>query len=189
MRCRMLSKREIALAEEERDLVRSADIPISPEESLAEAKRRIGREHYTIRRRPGITKHGRTFTMTLRRSIWLHKGFERLDALNQAAILWHELVHVHQRAAMGDERFELYYLSPHKRWALEVPAYRMTIRAAERMSDGNFDAKTYIDAKLASFRSRYQMTAIPFAQFVKETSRIWAMDSRPSSEGNTTSEG
>jgi len=177
MRSRLLSEHEIALAEDSRSLIRAKDVPVLASESLREARRRIGREAYVIRRRMGIFTHGRRFTVTLRGSVWLQKGFRDLSTFSQAMILWHELVHIYQRKMMGHFKFELRYLNPHTRWALEVPAYRMSIRCAERMSDGKFDSKAFIDAKLASFRSGYQMSAIPFSQFVRETSRIWKKES------------
>lgn len=166
-----LSRRELARGRSTRHL--DTGIPEDPEESLAEAKRRIedaGWGFYTRR----DTYNGRKYSITLRRRIGLSADWESYSIPKKAAILWHELVHIRQRQAMGHSRFVArWLLSPFGRWSLEVPAYRQSIAAYEAMSQGRFNGTAYTKAKASSMRKGYRLGRIDSKQYNQETTKIW----------------
>ncbi len=167
-----LKKKHVSMAGSEEDLPPAAVVPINHEASLREAKRVIGSYGYLIRRRRGISKHAQRFTMTLRHNVWLSTRWPEMSTGVQSQILWHEIVHIRQRARMGHSKFEMCYLTSRGRWLLEVPAYRMSIRASERMTNGLFDTEEYIHRTIYKFRSAYLLKTINRADFFYHTRDI-----------------
>jgi len=149
------------------------EIPKDPQEAYDKAYKLIEDAGWTFKEREGLIEHGRKFTMTLRKIIWLSAGFHEKEIWQKAAILWHELIHVLQRKKWGHSLFLRRYATARGRWLIEAPAYRMSIRVYERLSGGKFHATNYVNAKLISFRKDYWLGTIDKSQYEKETRAIW----------------
>jgi hypothetical protein len=173
-----LRSSDLKLGRSDQFLVPFGDMPQEQHESLAEARRRILAEGWRFRDRPGLTEHGRKFTMTLRKIIWLVDGFNSYPVWKQASILWHELVHVYQRKSWGHSKFLGRYTTARGRWAIETPGYRMSVRAYERLSGGRFHATNYIESKLVSMRKNYWLGWLDQRQYTEETRAIWYTERR-----------
>lgn len=168
---RRLSRKEIARGASTRYL--DTGIPDDPEESLAEVTRRIKEAGWGFYTRKD-TYNGRKYSITLRRRIGLSANWKSYSTIQKASILWHELVHIRQRQAMGHSRFvSRWLLSPFGRWSLETPAYRQSIVAYEAMSQGRFNGTAYTKNKVVSMRKGYKLTRIDSKQYAEETTNIW----------------
>jgi hypothetical protein len=159
-------------------LVDVKEIPKDPEEAYHKAQRLIREAGWTFKTRSGKTKHGRKFTMTLRKVIWLASGWDDYPIWKKATILWHELVHVRQRERWGHSKFLRRYATARGRWYIEVPAYRMSIRVYEHLSGGKFNATNYVKDKLKSFRKNYWLGQLDSRQYHAETQKIWYLERR-----------
>jgi hypothetical protein len=170
--------KDIQEANSERFLFDPWEIPMDWQAAYQKARDLIEAEGWTFKRRSGFTDHGRKFTMTLRKVIWVSASWDKYPAWKKAAILWHELVHVRQRKAWGHTKFLSRYATARGRWVIEVPAYRMSIRVYERLSNGDFNAAEYIGSKLNTFRQDYLLESLDFEQYKQETQKIWFQERR-----------
>ena len=150
-----------------------SEIPKDPQEAYHKIKGRIEAAGWGFKRRGSKTEHGRKFTMTMRKNIYLSGRWDSYPIWKKAAILWHEYIHVLQRERWGDAKFLARYATARGRWFIEAPAYRMSIRVYERMSGGKFNATEYVENKLVEFRKSYWLGTINKSQYVKETRAIW----------------
>lgn len=157
-------------------LVDIDEIPTDPQEAYDKARKLILAAGWRFKKRPGTTEHGRKFTMTLRKNIYLSGRWDSYDIVKKAVILWHELVHVRQRQRWGHSKFLARYATARGRWFIETPAYRMSIRVYERLSGGRFHAGNYIKGKLKSFRSSYKLGPINSKQYYSVTEDIWKLE-------------
>ena len=166
-----IRKSEIARADSTAHL--DDGIPEDPQEAFSEAKSRIRLAGYGFFNRPD-TYNGRKYTVTFRRRIGLSAKWNSYPIEVKAGILWHELVHIRQREALGHAKFvSRWLLSPFGRWSLEVPAYRQTIRVYETITRGAFNATEYANNKVISMRKGYKLGRIDYEQYVEETLGIW----------------
>jgi hypothetical protein len=166
------------LARSSEFLIPRADIPTNSREALKEARSRILDAGWRIAHRKGTTSHGRKYSMTLRKIVFLSSDWSEYPPHKQAAILWHELVHVRQRQRWGNTRFLARYASARGRWSIETPAYRMSIRIYERLSRDGFDSGAYIQRKLRTFRSDYWLKTIRMSDYTGFTRSVWSRERR-----------
>lgn len=152
------------------------EIPKDHQKAYDKAKRLIKDAGWTFKKRSGTTKHGRKFTMTMRKIIWLSAEWDSYEIWKKAMILWHEYIHVLQRKKWGHASFLRRYATARGRWFIEVPAYRMSIRVYERLSGGKFNATKYVESKLVSMRKSYWLGTIKKSQYMAETRRIWLQE-------------
>ena len=153
-----------------------SEIPKDPQEAYDKAYKLIKDAGWVFKERKGTTSHGRKFTMTLRKIIWLSAGFHEKAVWQQAAILWHEYIHVLQRKKWGHSLFLRRYATARGRWLIETPASRRSIRVYERLSGGKFNATKYVEAKLTTFRKSYWLGTLSKSQYKNETRRIWLQE-------------
>jgi len=161
------------------------EIPTEIPWAYRKAYQRVLDAGWDFKNRSGTTAHGRKFTMTLRRTIWLASDWEEKHEGHKAAILWHELVHIAQRKAMGDAKFLAMYATVGGRWELEVPAYRMSLRVYEKLAGPtgtpgkDWDGFAWIEKKLQSFRKDYWLggpLGLNQEQYETETRKIWSRE-------------
>jgi hypothetical protein len=154
------------------------EIPSDHQEAFEEAKRRIVKAGWGFKERSGITEHSRKFTMTLRKNIWLSDKFDGYHVAHKAAILWHEYIHVKQRQRWGHAKFLSRYATARGRWLIETPAYRMSLRVYEKLSDGEFNGTEWVEDLLPRFRSDYALKALDKRQYFAETRKILYQERR-----------
>lgn len=165
-------KRHRDHAASDRDLY-SGKIPNDPDAALAKAMKLIGAYGWKLVKRSGKTVHGRRFTMTLRRTIWLVSRWDDYSVERQARILWHELVHIRQRKRLGHAKFLARYMFAGWRWALETAAYRETVRAKVALGAGPDEVRGWVERKLPRFREGYALKSISRYRFETETRKLW----------------
>jgi hypothetical protein len=173
-----LRSSDLRIARSDQFLADIGDIPRDFDKAYFKAQALIKDAGWRFKKRSGATAHGRKFTMTLSKTIWLSAGWDDYEVWKKASILWHELVHVRQRQAWGHSKFLSRYSTARGRWYIEVPAYRMSVRAYERLSGGKFNGTNYIQAKLTSFRKDYWLRQINYSQYFSETQKIWNQERR-----------
>jgi hypothetical protein len=186
-----LSGERIRRASSERYLAGWEEIPGATELgwSYRKAYQRVLDAGWDFKPRKGVAlgaKHAKKFTMTMRKTIWLASDWEDKHIGHKAAILWHELVHIAQRRELGDAKFLAMYATAGGRWELEVPAYRMSLRVYEKLTEGqgSFDGAAWIEKKLPSFRESYWLggaagLGINPEQYERETRKIWSRELPP----------
>jgi len=152
------------------------EIPKDPQEAYDKAYNLIKEAGWSFKNRKGTFSHGRKFTMTLRKIIWLSSGFHKKEIWEKAALLWHEYIHILQRKKWGHASFLRRYATARGRWYIETPAYRMSIRVYERLSGGKFNATKYVESKVPSMRKSYWLGLIKNSQYKTETARIWLQE-------------
>ena len=123
-----LRSSDMKLARSDEFLFGAHEIGNNHQAALRKAQQKIRDAGWNFKVRPGAIRHGRKFTMTMRKTIYLSSKWESYPAWKRAAILWHELVHIRQRKKWGDAKFLSRYATARGRWASEVQAYRMSIR-------------------------------------------------------------
>lgn len=171
-----LSKKQLREGRSEKFLYPALEIPQDPDEAYEKAKSLILAAGWKIERRTGKTAHAKKFTMTLRNSIKLAAKWDSYSKPQQAMILWHELVHVRQRKAWGHAKFVFRYASAKGRWAIETPAYRMSVRVYERLSKGKFNATDYVEYKLDSMYKSYWLSSLNKKHYKDKTRAIWLLE-------------
>lgn len=93
---------------------------------------------------------------TYYREVRVAHGFWKRDIPTQAATLAHELVHARQWRKHGRVRFALAYAtSPRFRLAVELQAYRESIRAMRAMGYSNKYIESYINRKPFTMKDAY----------------------------------
>ena len=165
--------KDLQMARSERFLTHHWDIPKHPGRAYLKARFLIQEAGWGFKSQNTGTRFSRMFTVTMNHNIWLSESWEEYPVWKKAMILWHELVHIRQRQEWGHTRFLLRYMTPRGRWAIEVPAYRMSIRVCERLSQGEFNSTAYIHKKINSFRQNYRLQLINYPQYKTETLIIW----------------
>lgn len=171
-----IRSRDIKYASSSRYLTPLEDMPADPAKMKEWAKRRILKRGWKFKVRDGITAAQRRFTMTLRRIVYLVSGWKSYSVAKQAQILVHEDTHCWQRRWLSHVRFETRYLHAVGRWRLEMPAYRMTIRAKIRQGYSKKQIERYIEYKLSSFYDGYKLGRIPYGSFAHHTRSIWKLE-------------
>ncbi len=80
------------------------------------------------------------FTTTYYKEMRLGIDFDELDEPIQAVVMAHELVHVYQWRHYGRAKFgPKYVMSGRFRWAMEMQAYRESVRWRKLMNDSKLD--------------------------------------------------
>jgi len=113
------------------------------------------------------------FTTATRYTLRLGKGFWDKPVETQAVVLSHELVHYCQRDALGNDAFELSYLTSSGRWRVEVPAYSQSIITLRVQGMSAAEAGTYIEDRLEKMRDFYWLWDIDQIQYDTETRKAW----------------
>lgn len=173
-----ITRSQLRRASSDQFLIDFGDIPKDVDDAYEMARGLILNSGWKFVRRSGATAHGRKFTMTLRRNIFLADGWDDRSTSSKAGILFHEYVHVLQRKAWGHTRFLGRYGNARGRWEIEVPAYRMSIRVYERFSGGKFNATKYVESKIRTMRKDYWLGSIDWKQYERETKKIWLKERR-----------
>jgi hypothetical protein len=173
-----LRSSDLKLGRSDEFLADIKDIPKDPEQAYIKARKLIGDAGWKFKPRKGRTEHGRKFTMTMSKTIYLAAGWDDYPIWKKATILWHELVHIRQRQKWGHAKFVACYGTVRGRWRIEVPAYRMSIRCYERLSGGKFNGTAYIKDKLGSFRKSYWLKQLKYTQYYAETQKVWNQERR-----------
>lgn len=99
----------------------------SAEKVLSEAYAEIDRMNYKV-----VHRDRMSFTTTMGITIFLSVNFNEFDKEDQAAILWHEIVHAKQWHDSSNV-FPLRYLNRRWQWAFEVQGYRQQIRVVREL--------------------------------------------------------
>ena len=134
---------------------------------IAYAKRRKVR----LIERPGFTPHGRRWSMTIGKRIYLRAGFYDRSMWYQCAVLAHELVHALLVKAWGVARFLWRWSQARWRWAIETLAYRMTYRIHRlHMTTDRID--NAISARVRTMRKAYRLGRIRKSQYERETRAV-----------------
>lgn len=150
-------------------------IPSDPVLLKRWAVNKIEDHGYRLVIRPDLTAHANRFTMTLRKQIRLVATWDDLPVWKQALILVHEFIHVLQRKALGNTRFELRYLSAPWRWAIETPAYLATMLAYKALGKSQRWLRSWIPGKLDRLYDGYKLGRIRRGDFQIQTRRVWGM--------------
>lgn len=160
------------------DLAEPGEIPSDPQEALDKALRIVKEKGIKIVEKEvtGQDKLDR-FTTTMPRTIYVKPGFFDQEIADQAATMWHELVHVRQwqrigRAVMG-ARWTVY---AEGRWSLETVAYRESFRIYKLFGRSDAWIRDFAPKRAESFYESYALSGMPKECMVKITSEIWTMD-------------
>lgn len=144
-------------------------IPSNPSLAVADAKRRIRKAGWSIKTKPIGSNWSTTFPKTL----WLDDDFHKRTLEEQAMTLYHEYTHVKQWNKIGFFTMLKRLASTRGRWSVEMPAYRMTIRVAEKLYGGAWGKNNYVDNKLRSFYKSYRFFQIKWRNYEKHTRDVW----------------
>lgn len=131
--------------------------PRTPEQVIEYAQKRLANMGYTIKRKRGPKGwKSRRMTTTLRRTIWLGVGWDGKLARDKAATLMHELVHAEQWW-IHQGFLARYIASPRFRWAMEVQAYRESVRTYRAVGFTGPGLERYIQARANTIIRSYFM--------------------------------
>lgn len=118
----------------------SGAIPLDPERALGKARDIMYAKNVRILRKPSPTTQMNRWPFGAAITKWLEmttqlpwctleeSDWDEKKPPEQAATLWHELVHVYQARGLGALKFMARYADPFWRWAYEMQAYRQTVR-------------------------------------------------------------
>lgn len=116
------------------------------------------------------------FSMALPGRVLLSHGFYMMDDRMQAATLWHELVHVRQWERLGERNFLRHYVMAEGRWALEVPAYRESLRVMRHFEMSEDGLKKAAKGQFDSLYEKYGIGTMPRECTEQMTFTIWDLD-------------
>jgi len=114
-----------------------------------------------------------SFTTTYFREIRLGVNYNDRPTASKASLLMHELVHVRQWREYGPVNFATnYVLVPGFRWAVEVQAYRESIRAQRTMRTSTHDATMYAHEVAFSLYNNYMLSYFNKSHLIQQTHNI-----------------
>lgn len=115
---------------------------------------------YDVTLKPKVAKTGRfaRLTTTYYQHVRVPEDWDERGTLGQVLTLAHELVHVRQWRKYGRARFGgRYVFSPRWRWAMEVQAYRESIRVRKVLGMGKGEAEQYAGRVAARMWTTYRL--------------------------------
>lgn len=139
-----LRQKDLALAYENRALNERLQSFREPEEMLVHYRAQAKQKD--IRLVPKSTLLGpqwQALTTTFPNSIRLGKGFDKKSATDKALIMAHEFVHVRQWDLYRN--FGARYLGPRFGWAMEMQAYRESVRGRFALGFSQKEVERWIE--------------------------------------------
>lgn len=116
-----------------------------------------------------LSRMSTTYYATIR----LGTNFEGKDAKNQAITLGHELLHARQWRGFGRSKFRTRYMFwPRWRWAIEMQAYRESIRIMLALGYTRDDCERYAISRVSSMLSSYGLGSLRRDDVAEWTRRV-----------------
>lgn len=165
----------LKMASSLRDVTPLEDVPQDPQEAYAKALVYL-EEHEVSISTKGDGDPTADFTTTLPGQIFLSAKFSALPIQYQAATLWHEIVHVNQWERMGKDVFIQHYAYSEGRWALEVPAYRQSLRLVRKFGMDPSAYESYKTGRFNALYDKYALGTMPRECAEEHTLAIWGLD-------------
>jgi len=165
------------LASDTSEMAPEGAISGDPEEALAQAQRLIKKRHIRILSKAEGHEGWGKFTTTFPRKIYVATYYEDLGPKFKAATLWHELVHVRQYDRHTPKYMGMLYLTAEGRWAIEVQAYRETLRAMRQFGIPEKEIQKQMVPIAEMLYEQYELGSMPRSYAITKAVEIWMIDS------------
>ena len=137
------------------------------EELIVLAWKEIERHDYRV-----VHRHRSKTSMTLAFTLYLGDGFEKKSPIDQAALLWHEIVHMKQWRRLK-AAFAVGYISAKWRWVWETHGYRQQFRVYLSQGVSEKRIRRMISELPSRYRGKiYKMKRLNKKQLCRETTKV-----------------
>jgi hypothetical protein len=167
----------LGLAQDTQYLSQPGEISTNPVLALKQAQKFLDTSGIKVVPKADGIEAWTEFTTTFPDTVYVSKDFPTLSVAEQAAILWHEIVHVRQYEALGLKVFFAHYSFAEGRWALEVQAYRESFRVRRVWGEDDQTLRSGMLGQAERLYSGYELGAMPKNCAVDLAIEVWSSNS------------
>jgi hypothetical protein len=164
------------LARMTKDMSGRGEIPTDPQEAYDKALGIVEAKGIKIVPKENRKSEFSNFTTTFPTAIFVAGDWDKFPIKTKAETMWHEVVHVNQWDRLGIEVFVINYAVTEGRWALEVPAYRESLRVWKTFGLPNKELIKMAQRRAEDLYEGYMLHSMPKKCMFEKTLDIWLSD-------------